>query len=226
MATPGAEPERNRGVLGVFALGLAVLLAIVALTILDRAARVRIAASDHERRVALLRTALGSVVADNDLLSDVVHVRDPELLGSTDPVPVYRARAGDRPVAVLFEAVAPGGYRGAIRLLIGVGIDGRVLGVRVLSHGETQGLGDAIELRKSKWILSFDGRSLGNPADSGWRVRKDGGEFDQFTGATITPRAVVTAVHDVLLYFSLHRDELLGSARLSTDSKVASPPVP
>ena len=211
MATPDIEPDLARRALGVLALGVSVLLAVVLLTLVQHGARERIAASEHERRIALLRSALGSVEPDNDLLSDVIRVSDPDLLGTTEPLPVYRARIGGRPVAALFETVAPNGYRGAIRLLIGIGVDERVLGVLVLSHEETEGLGDAIELRKSNWILSFDGRSLDDPPASGWRVRKDGGEFDQFTGATITPRAIVTSVHNTLLYFSMHRDELLGT---------------
>ena len=92
-----------------------------------------------------------------------------------------------------------------MRLLIAVDARGRVLGVRVLSHSETPGLGDGIEAARSDWILGFDGRSLDNTPPADWAVRKDGGAFDQFTGATVTPRAVVWAVHDGLRRFQAHR---------------------
>jgi len=205
-ATDGSANRRGRAVVTI---GLAVAAAVAVVMLVHRVTAGRIAESEHERGNALLRSALGGTQLDNDLLDDVIYVRDPDLLGTTAPVPVHRARNGGRPVAALFESVAPDGYMGAIRLLIGIGLDGRVLGVRAVSHHETAGLGDRIDLQRSNWILSFDGRSLTNPAESGWRVRKDGGEFDEFTGATVTPRAVVSAVHNTLLYFSMHRDEIL-----------------
>ena len=92
------------------------------------------------------------------------------------------------------------GYSGPINLLVAVNVDGTLSGVRVVSHKETPGLGDKIETNKDDWILGFVGKSLSNPSEALWKVRKDGGEFDQFTGATITPRAVVNAVREVLKY--------------------------
>ncbi len=111
------------------------------------------------------------------------------------------------------RTVAPDGYAGSIRLLVGIGADGRLLGVRVVAHRETPGLGDAIDERKSTWIDGFKGRSLGDPALERWHVKKDGGDFDQFTGATVTPRAVVGAVLDALLYFEANRATLLAAPR-------------
>ena len=122
---------------------------------------------------------------------------------------MYRARLRGEAVAVVLAPVAPGGYSGSIHLLVGIAPDGTLLGVRVTEHRETPGLGDAIEARKSDWIRRFTGRSLGDPPFERWRVRKDGGDFDQFTGATVTPRAVVGAVANVLVYFDRHRAELL-----------------
>ena len=101
----------------------------------------------------------------------------------------------------IFNAIAPDGYNGRIHLLVGVYVDGRIAGVRVVKHAETPGLGDAIEVRKSSWILGFDGKSLDRPEPTRWAVRRDGGEFDQLTGATITRRAVVAAVRNTLLYY-------------------------
>ena len=116
--------------------------------------------------------------------------------------------AARRPVAVLMIVTASGGYNGDIRLLIGIDTDGRVLGVRVISHRETPGLGDPIELEKSDWILGFNQKSLRQPEPPGWAVKKDGGQFDQFTGATISPRAVVKAVHNTLKYFAENQQSL------------------
>jgi Na+-translocating ferredoxin:NAD+ oxidoreductase subunit G len=143
-------------------------------------------------------------------------VHDSELLGTTAAVPVYRARRNGETIAIVIAPVAPDGYSGSIRLLVGIDREGRVLGVRVTAHKETPGLGDAIDKRKSPWILGFDGKSLQDPPAARWAVRKDGGDFDEFTGATITPRAVVGAVAGALVYFERHRDELLARAATIT----------
>lgn len=121
---------------------------------------------------------------------------------------LYRARLNGAVTAVLITAVVADGYNGAIRLLVAVQKNGQVLGVRVLEHRETPGLGDAIERRKSDWILGFDGRSLDDPPLAKWMVRKDGGGFDQITAATITPRAVVGGVMRALEYVRDHHAEL------------------
>jgi electron transport complex protein RnfG len=168
-----------------------------------------IEASRRAQRLAQLTAVLGGLAYDNDPLADTLPVRDPELLGTDEPLVVHRVRLGGRTLAVLLNVVAPDGYSGAIRLLVAVGAEGRVLGVRVLEHRETPGLGDFIDTRRSDWIHGFDGRSLGDPPAAGWQVRKDGGEFEQFTGATVTPRAVVRAVRNALTYFERHRAELL-----------------
>jgi electron transport complex protein RnfG len=141
---------------------------------------------------------------DNDLLQDTV-----VLPGSDgNSLTVYRARQGKRVVAVVFQ-VSKFGYGSEVVLMMGVARNGEVLGVRVLKHSETPGLGDKIELAKSNWILSFNGKSLTNLAAAQWHVKKDGGVFDQFTGATITPRAVVQAVKQGLEFFTAHQAEFL-----------------
>ena len=101
----------------------------------------------------------------------------------------------------MLETVAPDGYNGSIRLLVAINLDSTLAGVRVVQHRETPGLGDAIDAQRSDWILGFDGKSLTTPPRKDWKVKRDGGDFDQFTGATITPRAVVKAVKKALLYF-------------------------
>jgi len=145
---------------------------------------------------------------DNALFDDSINIRNRELLGSDETFTVYRARKSEAPVAVILTAVAPKGYSGAIRLLVGINFDGTLAGVRVSQHRETAGLGDQIEIEKSNWITMFDQRSLLDPLPESWFVRKDGGEFDQVSGATITPRAIVKAVRDALLYFEANRDQL------------------
>ena len=156
-----------------------------------------------------LNTILPPSEYDNDLLDDQVTLAQDTLLGTDEPSKAYPAFKGDAPVAVVLSPVAPDGYSGPIHLLVGIYEDGRVAGVRIVKHRETPGLGDAIESQRSDWILGFDGRSLGNPEAKKWKVKRDGGEFDQFTGATITPRAVVKAVRSALIYFQENRKTLL-----------------
>ena len=168
------------------------------------------AIAENERRLLLrnLHALLPAEQFDNDIAADTVELDASPLLGTEETSLAYRARKNGAPVAVIFNSIAPNGYSGRIHLLVGVYVDGRVAGVRVVKHAETPGLGDAIERRKSDWIIGFDGRSLDNPQSDGWQVRRDGGEFDQLTGATITPRAVVRAVHDSLLYYRQNADML------------------
>jgi electron transport complex protein RnfG len=167
-----------------------------------------------EERTTLLRTLnslVPSTLHDNDISADIITVASKEFLGTDEPVTVYRARLNDTPVAAIMSPIAPDGYSGAIKLLVAIRYDGTLSGVRVIAHHETPGLGDAIEIERSGWITAFDGKSLSNPDTAGWRVKKDGGAYDQFTGATITPRAVVKAVHKCLQYFSANREALFAS---------------
>ncbi len=165
---------------------------------------------ENERALLLrnLYALLPSNELDNDIAGDIVELPPAPLLGTSETSIAYRARLGGEPVAVIFNSVAPDGYSGRINLLVGVYVDGTVAGVRVVKHAETPGLGDGIEIRKSDWIRAFDGKSLFNPESEGWRVKRDGGEFDQLTGATITPRAVVAAVRKTLLYYRDNADML------------------
>lgn len=144
----------------------------------------------------------------NQPASDVLVVRDPDLLGGDAPRLVYRAFDGNRAVAVAIETVAPGGYSGPIELLVAISANGQVSGVEVTDHRETVNLGDQIAAQNGDWLRQFAGRSLSDPERARWTVRKDDGAFDQFTGATVSPRAVVEAVRDVLIYFEANRDAL------------------
>lgn len=197
---------RNSLILGLFAV---VTVGVVALTRLGTAER--ISAAEQAAQTRILAEILPPQSHDNRLSDNAFTLQD-ALLGSTQPQPAWRALKEDRPSAVILQAIAPDGYSGSIRLLIGVHADGRLAGVRVLSHRETPGLGDKIELNKNPWVLSFAGKSLEDPGESGWAVKKDQGDFDQFAGATITPRAVVKAVHRALQYVEAHRSELFAVA--------------
>ena len=142
---------------------------------------------------------------DNDMVDDVFEVAaETALLGTRETRQGYRVRQGDKVIGVILPATARDGYSGDIRALIGVRLDGSVAGVRVVAHRETPGLGDKVDLRKSDWILDFNERSLTNPVLSGWNVEKEGGVFDQFTGATVTPRAVILATRRALEYATLN----------------------
>jgi len=138
---------------------------------------------------------------DNDLLKDTMLI-DSETL-------VYLAKKDGKVSAVAFMLTTNSGYSGAIKSIIGIDNQGQVLGVRVIAHAETPGLGDKIEAAKADWILSFNGHSLTDLTEPQWKVKKDGGVFDQFSGATITPRAVVGSVYQGLLFFNQHREQLL-----------------
>ncbi|MEK8080815.1 electron transport complex subunit RsxG [Pseudomonas sp. XK-1] len=197
---------KNSLVLGLFAIATVGLVAV-----LQQATAGRIAASERAAQVRALSEILPPGSYDNQLLDHSIQLHDPLLLGSKSPQPAYIALKNGQPSAIILRATAPDGYSGAIRLLIGIQIDGRLAGVRVLNHRETPGLGDKIELAKSPWIQSFVGRSLQAPDEAGWAVKKDRGEFDQFAGATITPRAVVKAVHKALQYFDAHKQQLFAA---------------
>ncbi|MGD8678611.1 MAG: electron transport complex subunit RsxG [Chromatiales bacterium] len=169
----------------------------------------------HERileneRQALLRQLYEIVPkeqVDNDILAHPLTVSARDALGQETSV-IYVGEKGNQLSAMVFEATVPDGYSGPIRLLVGVDRNGVLLGTRVIAHKETPGLGDKIEKEKSDWILGFTGKSLTNPKLDRWKVKKDGGDFDQFTGATVTPRAVVNGVKRVLLYFDQQKDAL------------------
>ncbi|MCT2375955.1 electron transport complex subunit RsxG [Pseudomonas aeruginosa] len=199
---------RNALLLGLFALVGVGLVALV-----QQFTEARIAEAQREARGRALLELLPPGSYDNHPLDSQVPTFAPKLLGGSSSSRARPRASGARlhgqASAVILQASAPDGYSGAIQLLVGVTAQGRLLGVRVVAHKETPGLGDRIELAKSPWVHGFDGKSLGDPADAGWAVKKDGGTFDQFAGATVTPRAVVRAVHKALRYFDANRERLL-----------------
>lgn len=206
-----ALPEISRSMLkNALVLGLFAIATVGLVAVLQQATAGRIANAEREAQVRALSEILPQGSYDNHLLDNSIQLHD-QLLGSKSPQTAYIALKDGKPSAVILRATAPDGYSGAIHLLIGIQADGRLAGVRVLGHRETPGLGDKIELAKSAWIRSFDGKSLSNPGEDGWAVKKDRGEFDQFAGATITPRAVVKAVHKALQYFDANQEQLFAA---------------
>lgn len=172
-----------------------------------------------QRQAEDLKASLTQVIPErlhnNDLLEDIIELPRAE----QQPLTVYRARQDDSITAVAYEVVGYG-YSGAIVSLMAVDDEGKLLGVRVLSHAETPGLGDKIDPSIDDWIYSFNGRSIGDPHDQGWAVKKDGGIFDQFTGATITPRAVVGSVHGGLQYYHQNYDALFAAPEPKAEEPV------
>lgn len=194
--------------ISLFAVVCAALIAITQVS-----TKTRIAHNEREFQARALYEIVPRTEITNDLLEDTFQVQVAEL-GHSQPVDAYRAREGNKVRTVILPVTAPDGYSGRIEMIVGINADATVAGVRVLAHKETPGLGDKIETKKSDWIFSFNGKSKSTAdgpgwADKRWAVKKDGGEFDQFTGATITPRAVVGGVSRALDYFAANRAELL-----------------
>ena len=199
------------GVRGGLTLGVFAMLGAGLVAVTYQYTHERIAKNEQDRLLRSMREVLPSMEYDNDVLEDTVLVEAPGIGDADDMVTVYRARKAGLPVAVVMKVTAPDGYSGAIRLLVGIDTDGKLTGVRVVTHRETPGLGDGIDIARSQWISGFDGKSLDSPPLESWAVKRDGGEFDQFTGATITPRAVVNAVRNALLYFRAHKAALVAA---------------
>lgn len=182
---------------GLLLAGFA-LVATFLILVTDRFTRDTIEQQQSAQVLSLINELISPDSYDNNIILDCTTADGFET--SLEFSKVYRARVTGQPIALIFEAIAPNGYNGNIHMLIGTDISGSITGVRVIEHKETPGLGDKIDLRISDWILGFNNQSLSNDGQSRWKVKKDGGQFDQFTGATITPRAVVQTVFDTLVF--------------------------
>lgn len=186
-------------ILGLFSLGFGAVLAATNLVTSGP-----IAERAMEDKQASLSQVIPDSIHDNNLVQSTRVVKGPE----GKDVTVYLATLGGKVTGVAYE-IRGSGYGGEIKLMLGVDAEGKVLGVRAIAHKETPGLGDKIDPAKTSWILGFDGLSLGNPPVDKWKVKKDGGQFDQFSGATITPRGVVTAIRKGLEFFAEHKTQML-----------------
>ena len=199
--------NRHPVIVAALLLGFFAVLGTALVAFTHEATVERIAENQRRALLEKLYQLIPVDEIDNDMLADTVNVSNPELLGAKQ-TKVYIGRKNNHPVAAVFESVAPDGYSGTINLLIAVRLDGTLGGVKVVSHRETPGLGDKIDEEKSDWILGFAGKSLLSPQESRWKVKRDGGEFDQFTGATITPRAIDKAAKNPLLFYRNNQEML------------------
>jgi Na+-translocating ferredoxin:NAD+ oxidoreductase subunit G len=188
---------KNGLLLFVFALVTAGILAFT-----HEGTKDTIAAAERKAAEKALLEIIPKSRFDNDLLLDTLQIPESAhtLLGTTNDDTIYVARKNKQVIAVIIPAIAPDGYSGEIKLIAGINIDGSIAGVRVLRHKETPGIGDKVDIKKSQWITGFNDKSLNNPTANRWKVKKNGGDFDQFTGATITPRAIVNRVYKVLTF--------------------------
>jgi Na+-translocating ferredoxin:NAD+ oxidoreductase subunit G len=197
-----------------FSVAIIAAIAVLALTLENNVTHAVIVNREDEEKMLLVDQLLARGDYNNRLLRDTIKVSPDQTLGTSETTTAYRARKDGAPQAALFEAVAPDGYGGKVKLMVAVREDGSLAGVRVLAHNETVGWGDYIEIAKSKWIKAFDGKSLGEHSDEEWQVRKDGGRFDYVTRATVSARAVVGGVHQALKYYATHKEELFSGARI------------
>lgn len=195
--------KKNGLVLAIFACASTGLVAVTHYLTKDQ-----IKQQEQAQLLSVLNQVIPHDLHDNELFSACTLV-EAEELGKEQAMPAYIATLNGEPSAIAIEAIAPDGYNGAIKVIVGMKIDGTILGTRVLSHRETPGLGDKIDLRVSDWILSFAGKQVTESNLDRWKVRKDGGDFDQFTGATITPRAVVKSVKQAVQYVNQNNQALL-----------------
>ena len=200
----GGKPVWSAGL--ILAVIAAVCTALVALTF--SVTKARIAANEQAWLEQSLKPALAGIDYDNNLIESVLSIPLPHELPGNEPVLVYRALLQNKPAAALFVVTALDGFSGPIRLLIGIDDDGAVTATRVLRHRETPGLGDFIDSTRSDWIDQFEDKSLSDPDRLLWALGRDGGKFDQVTGASITSRAVVKAIKETLLYFETNRDSI------------------
>lgn len=212
MSDPGSNENKSDfkkrvsyqgGIVGVIALVASALLIAGHMQTKDA-----IAQRIDEDVQAMLNEVIPKELYDNNLLQDRLQLTSKEISTLTAPLEIYRARKEGEVTAVAYQ-VSEAGYSGAITSILAIDKNGKVLGVRVISHTETPGLGDKIEATRTPWVLAFNGLSLGNPEEARWGVKKDGGLFDQFSGATITPRAVVLSIKKGMLFFNTHRELLL-----------------
>lgn len=207
---------KTAGVLVAFAIiGTALLAYTFDIT------KAPIAKSEADARLALFKQILPPNTYDNALLNNTIHVPPNPLLGNTVPTIANIATNQSQPAGVILEAIAHDGYSGDIKLLIAIKANGEISGVRVLTHKETPGLGDYIDITRSDWIKQFDQKSLENTQKNQWRVKKDDGAFDFMAGATITPRAVIKAVHQSLEYFEANKAYLFASKTIGKQATSA-----
>ncbi|WED20908.1 electron transport complex subunit RsxG [Vibrio sp. JC009] len=194
--------RKNGTTLALFACASTGLVAVTNYLTADK-----IAEQERKQLITQLNQVIPHELHDNALHQECTLVRS-DLLGTAESMPVYIAKINGQPSGAAVEAIAPDGYNGSIKIIVGMDINGTVTGSRVLAHNETPGLGDKIDIRVTDWILGFNGKTVTAENRDDWKVKKDGGQFDQFTGATITPRAVVKAVKNSVTFYKQNQSTL------------------
>lgn len=184
------------------------LVASTALSISYFITKSSIDESDAKAKRIFLNQVIPANLYDNNLVQDTISIEPNPLLGNKKNIDIYRAKKNNQVIAVIIEAVAADGYSGEIKTLVGIDQEDKILGVRVISHKETPGLGDYIEIDKSQWIKNFDLKSLDKTSEKQWAVKKDSGDFDYVSGATITPRAVIKSTYKCLLFLKENKKRL------------------
>jgi Na+-translocating ferredoxin:NAD+ oxidoreductase subunit G len=210
-STPMPETILKHSSKTAFTLVMFAIVFTTLMTFVYLVTKTPIEESEAAARMSLFAQIIPDALHNNDVLKDTVQIAPDALLGNKQATTANIAKIDGKVSAVILEAIAHDGYGGDIKLLIAIKADGNISGVRVITHKETPGLGDYIDITKSKWIKLFDDASLNSTNESEWKVKKDGGKFDYIIGATITPRAVVKAVANTLTYFNAHQQELLGA---------------
>ncbi len=204
---------RNGLILAIFAM-----VCTAAVAFIDKLTAERIAEQKQAQRLKVLQQIIPKALHDNDLTEHCTLVYEPEILGSEEALPAFIATTNGKPTAIALETIAPNGYNGAIKLIIAVNNKNELLAVRTLNHNETPGLGDKIMLSKSDWVNFFTNKPIVEANKKSWKVKKDGGEIDQFSGATITPRAYVQAVSKASFYLRNNFDRISRQNRACEDS--------
>ncbi|WP_223259224.1 electron transport complex subunit RsxG [Candidatus Methylopumilus planktonicus] len=187
------------------------LVASAALSVSYFLTKTPIEESDARAKRMFLNQVVPSNLYDNNLVEDTISVEPNPLIGNKKNIDIYRAKKNNQVIAVIIETIAPDGYSGEIKTLVGVDQKDKILGVRVITHKETPGLGDYIEVDKSHWIKNFNLKSLDEMGEKEWAVKKDGGDFDYVSGATITSRAVIKSTYKSLLYVKENKKRLFAS---------------
>lgn len=199
--------SRNAFLLAAFAI-----ICTAAVAVVNHLTQPMIMAQQQKALLNTINQLIPVTDYDNDIFATCFMVKDDDLLGMGQTQQAFIAKRNQQPVAIILETSTFRGYAGEIKLVLGIYENGEIAGVRAINHTETPGLGDKIQTNKSDWILSFDKRSYLNAEDKRWEVKRNGGDFDAFTGATITPRAVVLAVKDALIYFEKNKQSLFSHA--------------
>ena len=198
-----AAISRNGFLLAAFAI-----VCTVAIATISQLTKPMIAKQEQLALINTINQLIPAESYDNDIFASCFEVNDDLLLGKGQTQQVFIATKSNLPVAVMLETSTFKGYAGEIKLAVGIFENGQVAGVRVIRHTETPGLGDKIQTNKTDWIYSFNNKTYQLEQDARWEVKKNGGDIDAFTGATITPRAVTHAVKDALIYFAENKQQL------------------